>query len=67
MQTGPTGGTEYIYTPTKVDPLPAEEIQKIEEELKKANLTENQKNLLLSKKDIGKEKKQSEVSEPLPC
>jgi molecular chaperone DnaK (HSP70) len=57
MQEGPSGGTEYIFTPKKVDPFPDEEIQKFEEELKTANLTDAQKHALQMKKEVGKEKK----------
>ena len=75
MQEGPSGGIEYIFTPKQADPLPSEEIQKIEEELKTANLTEAQKSALQMKKEVGKEKKQEvkkdlsidvEYSDPKP-
>jgi hypoxia up-regulated 1 len=76
MQTGPTGGVEFLYTPNYVDPLPLEEIQKAEEELKSAgNSTESVKHILKMKKEVGKTKKQEtkkelnvtvEYTSPLP-
>lgn len=58
MKEGPTGGTEFLFTPNKVEPLSAEELEKVEEELKTGNLTDTQKQMLATKKEVGKEKKQ---------
>lgn len=57
MHSGPYGNNEFIWEPTKVDPLPEEELKKLEEELKQENLTDIQKHQLEMKRDIGKERK----------
>jgi hypoxia up-regulated 1 len=55
-QTGPTGGSEFIYSPNYTEPLPQEQL---DEEIRKLNLTgEASDTFIQMKKDIGKKKTQ---------
>jgi hypoxia up-regulated 1 len=73
FQTGPSGGSEFIYTPNYTEPI-AQEI--IDDEIKRLNLTgESADTMIQMKKDVGKKKVQEvkknltvEVvySDPLP-
>jgi hypoxia up-regulated 1 len=60
MQTGPTGGVEFVYTPNITEPFSAEELAQVDEELKNPskNMTDGEKMVLKMKKDVGKKRTQ---------
>jgi hypoxia up-regulated 1 len=65
MQTGPTGGMEFVYTPNYTEPLSQEELDKVDEELKKisdapnSNATASGSEMMIKmKKDVGKKRTQ---------